>query len=95
MKETVAQRIEKSPLSSKKFVFASLWNTVWLLLIAYGIHSHLDPSVLVAMVYTAGAVQVLYIGGQSAVDAFVRKGFPQMKSKSSIETDSLAESGSF
>ena len=67
--------VEKSPFKSKKFIFASVWNTLWLALIAYGIHVQLDPKVLSALVYTAGAVQMLYLGGQSAVDAFVRNRF--------------------
>jgi|TARA_R100000234_G_C4951760_1_gene157662 hypothetical protein len=63
---------DPTPLQSKKFVAAMIWNAAWLFLIATGIKSRLDPEAIIAMVYTAGATQVLYLGGQSAVDAFVR-----------------------
>jgi hypothetical protein len=63
---------EKSPLQSKKLIAAMIWNIMWLILIGYGIKNAIDPSVLSAMVYTSGFCQALYLGGQSAVDAFVR-----------------------
>ena len=64
---------EKLPTQSKKFIAAMSWNIAWLSLIAYGIHASLDPTVLSNMVYIAGTVQCLYLGGQSAVDAIVRR----------------------
>ena len=64
--------IAKTPLQSKKFIAAMIWNFLWLILIGMGIRSNLDSSVLSAMVYTSGVCQALYLGGQSAVDAFVR-----------------------
>jgi len=64
---------EKSALKSKKFIFGMICNLGWLSLIAYGIHARIDGGVLSAMVYAAGIVQSLYLGGQSAVDALVRK----------------------
>ena len=69
------EKAEPSALQSKKFIAAMLWNLVWLSLIAYGINNKVDASVLNGMVYVAGAVQCLYLGGQSAVDAFVRRAF--------------------
>ena len=69
------ETLDKSPLASKKFVFASVWNCVWLGLIGYGIHKELDANVLVALVYSAAAIQGLYLGGQSFVDAMVRMNF--------------------
>ena len=65
--------IERSPLESKKFMAAMLWNLIWLFLIAFGIFKGVGDSVLLAMTYTSGGVQMLYLGGQSAVDAFVRR----------------------
>ena len=59
-------------LKSKKFVAAMTWNLLWLVLIGIGIRSDLDADVLIAMIYAAGTTQALYLGGQSAVDAFVR-----------------------
>jgi hypothetical protein len=63
---------ERSPLESKKFVAAMLWNLLWLILIGYGIQKSIDASVLTAMVYCSGLSQIFYLGGQSAVDAVVR-----------------------
>lgn len=48
------------------------WNLLWLFVIWYGIRANLAADVLIAMVYASGATQTLYLGGQSAVDAFVR-----------------------
>ena len=64
--------IARTPLQSKKFVAAMSWNLLWLTLIAYAINRAVSPDVLTAMVYTSGLSQALYLGGQSAVDAFVR-----------------------
>jgi|TARA_R100000030_G_scaffold87282_1_gene70915 hypothetical protein len=61
-----------NPFKSKKFVASMIWNAAWLFLIASGIKSDIDASAIVAMVYAAGITQALYLGGQSAVDAFVR-----------------------
>ena len=66
-------KIEKSPLSSKKFVAAMTWNLCWLILIGYGIHRSLSETVLLAMISASGGLQVIYIGGQAALDAVVRK----------------------
>ena len=67
------KKVERSPLESKKFVAAMIWNLLWLFLIGYGINKTIDASVLTAMVYCSGLSQIFYIGGQSAVDALVRK----------------------
>jgi len=64
--------LSRTPLQSKKFLAAMIWNLCWLILIGLGINRSVDPSVLTAMVYTSGVAQALYLGGQSAVDAFVR-----------------------
>lgn len=64
----------QSPLQSKKFIFAMLTNLLWLLILAYSIRRGMSDSVLTAIIYTAGATQSLYLGGQSAIDAWVRGG---------------------
>tara|TARA_R100000329_G_scaffold151333_1_gene147043 strand:+ start:2925 stop:3179 length:255 start_codon:yes stop_codon:yes gene_type:complete len=73
--------IARTPLQSKKFVAAMIWNLMWLILIGIGIHKEISPSVLSAMVYTSGFTQALYLGGQSAVDAFVRSRFAKTETK--------------
>ena len=64
--------LQKTPLQSKKFLAAMIWNFMWLILIGLGINKNISSDVLTAMVYTSGFCQALYLGGQSAVDAFVR-----------------------
>lgn len=71
-KESMLKKINDTPLRSKKFIAAMIWNTFWIALIGYGIHAKIDASVLTAMVYVSGIVGALYLGGQSAVDAIVR-----------------------
>lgn len=61
-----------TPMQSKKFVAAMTWNIAWLVLIGVGINAKVEASVLNSMIYASGLVQMLYLGGQSAVDAFVR-----------------------
>ena len=76
------KKIERSPLESKKFLAAMTWSLGWLALIGYGIKAGLDADVLSAMVYANGAVQMLYLGGQAAVDGFVRKALAQVPAAS-------------
>ena len=64
-----------SPINSKKFVAAMSWNIGWLVLISLGIIYDESDSVLLSMVWVAGATQITYIGGQAALDAFVRQAF--------------------
>lgn len=64
--------IDRTPLRSKKFILASVWSLCWVVLLVMGFMKNADSSVLTAMVYVAGMVQALYLGGQSAVDALVR-----------------------
>ena len=68
-------KVHQSPMKSKKFIAAMVWNIWWLGLIGAGISYQVDASVLNSMVYVSGLVQMLYLGGQSAVDAFVRGAF--------------------
>ena len=65
---------EESPmLRSKKLLAAMSWNTGWLILIALGIVYGTSDSVLLSMIWVSGATQITYIGGQAALDTFVRK----------------------
>lgn len=63
---------DKSALQSKKFIFAMSCNIAWLGILLYAIKSGVDSISLTSIIYTAGATQTLYLGGQSAVDAWVR-----------------------
>ena len=65
--------MEKSPLSSKKLIAAMTWNIMWLFLIGYGIRMQVAEAVLMAMIITSGSTQMTYLGGQAAVDAYVRR----------------------
>lgn len=73
---------DKGMLQSKKFIASMVWNFAWLVLIWVGIRNNVESAVLVPMVYAAGATQMLYLGGQSAVDAFVRATFMKYSSSS-------------
>lgn len=64
--------IDRTPLRSKKFILSFIWSLCWVVLLVLGFLKGVDSSVLSAMVYVAGLVQALYLGGQSAVDALVR-----------------------
>jgi len=64
-----------TPFKSKKFIAAMIWNAGWLFLLSLGIVYDESDSVLLSMVWVAGATQITYIGGQAALDAFVRKAF--------------------
>lgn len=69
------KELERSPLQSKKFVASMAWNMCWLFLIGYGIYSQLGETVLLAMVLVSGSTQIVYVGGQAALDTFVRQAF--------------------
>lgn len=63
----------RSPLQSKKFCAAMTFNILWLLMIGYGIHLDVSDPVMLAMVITSGSTQMVYLGGQAAVDAYLSK----------------------
>jgi hypothetical protein len=65
--------IARTPLSSKKFIAAMIWNLCWLFLIGLGIKNQLEPDTLNAMVYCSSFTQVGYLGGQSWIDVWRRK----------------------
>ena len=73
--------IDRTPLRSKKFILASLWSVCWVILLVIGFMKDADASVMTAMVYVAGMVQSLYLGGQSAVDALVRAAMARKSSE--------------
>jgi len=73
---------EKSHLQSKKFVASAVWSICWLLILWYAIHQRMDSDVLLAIIYMNGMVQGLYLGGQSFVDAVVRRGLAGFGKKS-------------
>ena len=82
-------KLDSTPLQSKKFVAAMIWNLIWLVLIGHGINAEVDASVLTAMVYVSGSVQCLYLGGQAAVDTFVRRAFAKNGEIKKIVTEPL------
>ena len=84
MSEEKKGLLARTPLQSKKFLAAMIWNLLWLALIGYGINQQIGTSTLNAMVYSSGLVQCLYLGGQSAVDAFVRKSFSIKKQEDTV-----------
>ena len=58
-----------------------VWNMCCLILIGFAINRAVDASVLTAMIYTAGLSQAVYLGGQAAVDAFVRSALARSEVK--------------
>ena len=71
--DNVTSSKESPILKSKKFVAAMTWNTGWLILLSLGIVYSVGDTVLLSMTWVAGATQITYIGGQAALDTFVRK----------------------
>lgn len=66
------EKLNKTPLGSKKFIFAGAMCTFWMGLIALAIVFGMPANVLEAMIWAAGATSSLYLGGQSVVDSLVR-----------------------
>ena len=66
------EKLNKTPLGSKKFIFAGAMCTFWMGLIAMAIVFGMPSSTLEAMIWAAGATSSLYLGGQSVVDSIVR-----------------------
>lgn len=65
--------VNKTPLQSKKFIASMLWSISWLILIAIALVIGKETDFLMAMVYVAGTIQGLYLGGQAFVDALVKR----------------------
>ena len=64
--------IEKSPLQSKKFLGFLMSNLMWWVLIGLAIWHDSSFAVQMTIIIVAGFIQTVYIGGQAAVDAYVR-----------------------
>lgn len=82
-KQTIVESVNRTPLQSKKFIAAMIWNIIWLCLIALAILKDVDASVIGSMVWACATSCGLYLGGQSFVDSIVRYG--AMKLGSTIE----------
>lgn len=71
---------QKSPLQSKKFVYAMTaeitWKVVLAILLVIGIkEAHIDVfigSIALGIVIVAGAINALYLGGQAGLDKYTR-----------------------
>ena len=66
------EKLNKTPLGSKKFLFAGAMCSFWVILIGFAIAAKMPASVLESMIWAAGATSSLYLGGQSVVDSLVR-----------------------
>lgn len=64
--------LARTPLQSKKFIFAFVLNVLWLLIIWQSVRSGLAPEVIETMTMAAAVTQSIYLGGQSLVDSIVR-----------------------
>jgi hypothetical protein len=77
--------VERSPLKSKKFIAAMIFDLGWTLGMIYALYLLGDAlqgsdvgkaagltSLVLAMCIVKGAAQVLYVGGQAALDKYVR-----------------------
>ena len=83
-KKTIVDSVNRTPLQSKKFIAAMMWNLVWLLLIGLAIIKDVDGAVIQSMVWACATSCGLYLGGQSFVDSIVRYGamkFPSLVNK--------------
>lgn len=90
--ESMKDITQSTPIQSKKFIAAMVWNAGWLILLSLGIVYDESDSVLLSMIWVAGATQVTYIGGQAALDAFVRRAsfqqasaIPQSQDRRTVE----------
>lgn len=84
MSEEEKKEIEKSPLRSKKFLAAMIWNSAWLILIGYGMKKGIDSSVIETMVWACASSCGLYLGGQSFVDSMVRSAMAKVGSQGGL-----------
>lgn len=72
--------MENGITKSKKFIAAMTFSILWLISIWIGIKTELEPKIILRMVNIAGIVQILYIGGQAALDAIVRRAMANIRS---------------
>ena len=66
-------KMESGLTTSKKFIAIMMFSITWLISIWIAINADLDKDIILSMVNFAGFCQVMYIGGQSAIDTIVRK----------------------
>ena len=71
----VGSMLKKSPLSSKKWISSMTWSLLWFAAMYFAIIKGIDGEVISTMAWCCGAIQVLYLGGQSALDSLVRRQF--------------------
>jgi hypothetical protein len=64
--------VEKTPLSSKKFIAYLLGQFCWTITMLFAIAWDVQDWALLAMVLVNGFLQVAYIGGQAWLDRYVR-----------------------
>tara|TARA_Y100000034_G_scaffold76009_1_gene91295 strand:- start:1147 stop:1428 length:282 start_codon:yes stop_codon:yes gene_type:complete len=83
-------KINQTPLESKKFIAAMIWNILWLGILILAIKTGQSEKTLLGIIYTTGFVQSLYLGGQSFVDAFVRSAIAKKGSNPIITVPSAA-----
>ena len=66
------QDILKSPMQSKKFLFASSSNFLSQVTLMMMVYFMVEVNVILLLIVCNTAVQILYIGGQVALDAWLR-----------------------
>ena len=66
------EKINKTPLGSKKFLFAGIMCSCWVVLIGVAVLYKVDAAALESMIWACGMTSSLYLGGQSVVDSLVR-----------------------
>ena len=66
------QGMDKGMLQSKKFVGFMVIETTWKALMAYGIYTGLDSSVLLAMTAAAGTAETAFLGAVAWHDKHVK-----------------------
>ncbi len=67
--------LQKTPLSSKKFIMSAFCTLAWLLTIIFAIKRDVDQEVLLWCVHYCGLCQLAFLGGQSLIDTVVRSSF--------------------
>ena len=72
MLDTKKGFLARTPLQSKKFVFAFVLNLIWLMIIYRSVQMQLAPDVIEMMTMAAAVTQSIYLGGQFLVDSIVR-----------------------
>ena len=66
------EKFNKTPLGSKKFLFAGTICLFWIIIIGLAILYQVSGEAIESMVWACGMTSSLYLGGQSMVDSLVR-----------------------